>query len=327
MHGSSVTWVKAPQGPRSGAIADRPGESAPACDEKTADSGSHSDNDGQEYVQHVDLPEQELAGAWQFGGKRRIVIRVHLACRGRQDRRHATKPFARGLGRCPGRLDATGNAVMKPQQAGLGKVRPRATGEIAHGVHRAIHEKLAEGRPADHLAQAQGAQQVADIVAQVAPLRRPGDFQDQPEPVDPLGEKPASGPGPDVGTAQNDVQIASEEDVGPLDIAGPIAKEIHILPVVACLQRLKVMATQAFAREGLALRADPPRRSRDEQPHGSGRPGEIGEREINADGARRSADRQAVVDQIGDIARPAAANQLGSENTALAVLHPGPKRR
>src|SRR5262249_9703944 len=93
------------------------------------------------------------------------------------------------------------------------------------------------------------------------------------------------------------------------------------------LQWIEVVRAQVLAREFAPRRANAAGRLRDQEAHGRRRSGEVRVREIDANGAGSAADGQAIVDQVGDIAGAAAADNLGAEQATLAALEPGPQGR
>ncbi len=240
LHRQGIARIEAAQAPGA-VLAKRAAEPAPAADENAAHADGHGNNDGQEQIEHVDLPNQQLACARQLDGQRGVVVGINLACRRRQHRPHAAKPLADHLRRFADRLAATGHAVMEAQHAGFREIGTRAARQIAHGIDRTVQQEFAQARPAHDFTQPQRTQQVADVIAHVAPLRRPGNLQQQAQPVNPFRDEPAPGPRPHVGASQDHVQIPAKENAGPFHITGPVAQELHVFPVMAFLQRLQVM--------------------------------------------------------------------------------------
>ena len=168
---------------------------------------------------------------------------------------------------------------------------------------------------------------MAQVIPDLPPASWPCHLQDEAQPVKPLADEPAARPRPHIGCAQKQVEIAAEEDLRPLDVPRPFAQKLHILPVTGVLQRLQVMPAQVLGREVAASCTNTAGCLGDQQAHGRRRTGEVRIREINADGAGGAANRQAVVDQVRNVAGPAAANELGPEHAAPAAFEPGAQRR
>src|SRR5439155_17135480 len=110
-----------------------------------------------------------------------------------------------------------------------------------------------------------------------------GQVADQVQPTLPALAQTLARPRPQVGAAERHVDVAAEEDRRFLDVAGPVAEELYVAPVVRLLERLQVMRAQFVAGEAAALLADGACGVREQQTHRRRRAGEVGVREIDAD--------------------------------------------
>ena len=94
------------------------------------------------------------------------------------------------------------------------------------------------------------------VLAEQAPLRRPGHIEEQAQPIDPLGRQPASRSGPYISRAQRQVQIEAEKSLATFHVARPTSEKLDVLPIMSPLQRLQIMLGQILSGEVAALVAN-----------------------------------------------------------------------
>jgi len=107
-----------------------------------------------------------------------------------------------------------------------------------------------------------------------------------------------------------------------LDVVRPLFEKLDVLEVMGFAQRAFVEFFEDWARENFVGGAGLFDGVGEEAAHRGGRAGEIGVWEIEADAGGGTADGEAVVDELGQFAEAAAADDLRSVGGCAAVVRP-----